>query len=94
MSTTTIRIDEALKARLALAAERAGKSAHSFIVDAIAETVEQAERADEFDQLAESRWARLLETGKSVSLADAERYLQGRARGEKPRKSQGRKLGG
>ena len=43
MTTTTIRIDDDLKARVAAAAERAGKTAHVFILDAIAQTVEQVE---------------------------------------------------
>ena len=43
MSTTTIRIEEDLKARIAAAAERAGKSSHGFILDAIADTVERAD---------------------------------------------------
>ena len=42
MSTTTIRIDAALKARMAEAAQRAGKTAHSFILEAIAQTVAQS----------------------------------------------------
>ena len=48
MTTTTIRIDDDLKARVATAAERAGKTSHAFIVDAIAHATEDAERADEF----------------------------------------------
>ena len=33
MSTTTIRIDDDLKARVTAAAQRAGKTAHAFILD-------------------------------------------------------------
>ena len=36
MSTTTIRLEDDLKERIAQAAERTGRSAHAFIVDAIA----------------------------------------------------------
>ena len=67
MSTTTIRIDEELKSRVAVAAQRAGKTAHAFIVDAIAQTVEQAELDEAFDQIADERWAALLANGKSVA---------------------------
>ena len=35
MSTTTIRLEDDLKARVAAAAERAGVTAHAFILDAI-----------------------------------------------------------
>lgn len=91
MPTTTIRIDDTLKARVAAAAERAGKTAHAFIVDAIAHTVEQAEIDDAFHRVAEERWARVLATGRTVPLGDARAYLEARARGERPRKPVARK---
>ena len=65
MSTTTIRLSEALKARVAAAAEGAGKSTHSFILEAIAEKTEQEERAD-FDELADARFSAILATGKAI----------------------------
>ena len=37
MSTTTIRLPEELKARVAEAARKAGASTHSFILEAITE---------------------------------------------------------
>jgi predicted transcriptional regulator len=86
VSTTTIRIDDDLKARVAAAAERAGKTAHAFILDAIEQTVEQVEQDEAFHRLADDRWARLLDTGKSVPWGEARAYLEARARGEKPRK--------
>lgn len=91
MPTTTIRIDDSLKARVAAAAERAGKTAHAFIVDAIAQTVEQAEMDDAFHRVAEERWARVLATGKTVPWGEARAYLEARARGEHPRKPVARK---
>jgi predicted transcriptional regulator len=41
MSTTTIRLPDELKARVARAAKRAGTTAHGFIVEAIAEKTGQ-----------------------------------------------------
>ena len=92
MSTTTIRIEDELKARIATAAKRAGKTAHAFILDAIAETVEQSEQDDEFHRVADERWAKFLSTGKSVPWDDAKAYLEARSRGERPRKPASRKL--
>jgi uncharacterized protein (DUF1778 family) len=92
MSTTTIRIEEDLKARIAAAAEVAGKTSHAFILDAIAQHVEQAEVEAEFDRLAEERWARVLATGKTVSWAELRSYLEARTRGEKARKPVARHL--
>jgi predicted transcriptional regulator len=92
MSTTTIRIGDDLKARIAAAAERAGKSVHGFILDAIAQTVEQAELDAELHRIADERWAKVLATGRTVAWDDAKAYLEARARGERPRKPVARKL--
>lgn len=82
MSTTTIRLPEELKARIARAAERAGTSPHNFILEAIAEKAEQAERRADFHAQADQRWAEFLETGESIPWEEMRRYLMGRARGE------------
>lgn len=92
MSTTTIRIDEELKARVAAAAERAGQTSHSFILDAIAQTVEQAELTDGFHREADERWAKILAKGKTVAWDDMRAYLAARAAGQAPRKPRPRKL--
>ena len=93
MSTTTIRIEEELKVRVAVAAERTGLSAHAFIIDAIAQRVDQLDMAEELRQVAEERWTKLKTTGASVPWEDAKAYLQARARGELPRRPAARKLG-
>lgn len=93
MSTTTIRLDAALKARLAAAALRAGKTPHAFILEAIAETIDQADHEDELHRLADERWAKLLTTGKTVSWNAAKSYVRASARGKRPRKPIARKLG-
>jgi predicted transcriptional regulator len=92
MSTTTIRIDDGLKERISAAAERAGKTAHSFMVDAIAQATEDAERNDEFHQVAGQRWAKFLATGEAIPWGEARGYLEARARGEKPRRPRPRKI--
>ncbi|GJI99576.1 hypothetical protein RugamoR64_01150 [Duganella rhizosphaerae] len=81
MSTTTIRLPEELKARVANAAERAGKTTHSFILEAIAEKAELEEQRAGFDVEADARFARLLETGKSIPWADMRGYLEERVAG-------------
>ena len=92
MSTTTIRIDDELKARVAAAAERAGKTSHSFILDAIAQTVEQAELTDSFHHEADKRWAKILAKGKTIAWDDMRSYLAARATGKAPPKPRPRKL--
>jgi predicted transcriptional regulator len=93
VSTTTIRIEDDLKTRVAAAAEQMGKTAHAFILDAIANTVEQAELDNAFHALADARWANIRSTGKTVAWDDAKAYLAARANGERPRKPTARKLG-
>ncbi len=92
MATTTIRIDHELKTRVAAAAERTGKTAHAFILDAIAQTVEHVEQDDEFHRLADERWAKVLAKGKTVPWDEAKAYLAARARGDRPAKPSARKL--
>jgi len=82
MATTTIRIEDALKQRVAVAAEIAGKTPHAFILEAIATTVEQVELETEFDAVAERRWASIMATGKTVPWEAARQHFLARARGE------------
>ncbi len=94
MSTTTIRLEDELKARLASAAESVGKTPHAFMVDAIARTVAEVEEARAFYRLADERMARLLKTGESVPWEEAKPWLEALARGEElpvptPRKRAG-----
>ena len=86
MATTTIRIEDALKLRVAVAAEIAGKTPHAFILDAIAATVEQVELETEFDSIAERRWASIVATGKTVPWEAARQHLLARSRGERPQR--------
>ena len=90
--TTTIRITDELKERVAAAAERAGKSTHAFILDAIAETVERVELDEAFRQIAEERWARIVASGKTVPLDAAKTWVEARLRGERRGKPTARKL--
>jgi predicted transcriptional regulator len=92
VTTTTIRLEADLKARVAAAAEREGKTAHAFILDAIAQTVEQAELDEEFQRVAEERWTKVLGTRKTVPWDDAKAHLKARALGGPSRKPAARKL--
>jgi predicted transcriptional regulator len=83
MSTTTIRLPQDLKERVARAAERAGTSAHSFILEAIAEKAEQEERRGEFQDTAERRFAEIVACGKTVPWSEMRRYLEHRLAGNK-----------
>jgi len=67
MSTTTIRLSDDLKSRVAEAAERAGTTAHSFILEAISEKIDQDELRSNFNDVAETRYATIVSSGKTIS---------------------------
>ena len=86
MQNTKLRIEDALMARVAAAAQRAGKSAHAFILDAISQAVVQVELEDEAYRVADKRRDRLLATGKSFPWEQARVYLVARASGRRVHK--------
>ncbi len=92
MSTTTIRLPQDLKERVARAAERAGTTAHSFILEAIAEKAEQEERRGEFQDTAEQRYAEIVASGKTVPWSEMRRYLESRVTGNKTARPKPRTL--
>ena len=92
MSTTTIRLPQDLKARVARAAERTGSTAHSFILEAIAEKADQEERQGEFQDTAEQRYTEILTSGKTVPWSEMRRYLQRRLTGDKTARPKSRTL--
>ena len=81
-TTTTIRLPEELKARIASAAERAGKTTHSFILEAIAEKAELEERRADFDAEANARFANIVKSGKTIPWDDMRHYLEERLAGK------------
>lgn len=92
MSTTTIRLTEELKERVARAAQSAGTTAHSFILEAIADKADLVERRTGFHAEAQARLGKLTATGKTVGWADMRRYLQERASGQAALRPVKRKL--
>jgi predicted transcriptional regulator len=92
MSTTTIRLPQDLKERIARAAERSGTTAHSFILEAIAEKAEQEERRAEFEDTAERRYAEIVASGKTVPWNEMRRYLERRLTGKKSARPKQRSL--
>ncbi len=92
MSTTTIRLPEELKARIVEAAKRAGTTSHNFILEAIAEKADLAERRADFEAVAEQRYARIVESGKTISWDQMRSYLEDRIAGKEARRPAARRL--
>ncbi len=92
MSTTTIRLPEDLKARVAAAAKRSGTTAHGFILDAIAEKAELEDLRADFDAEAEDRYAHIVATGKTIPWQEMRGYLEERIAGKVVKRPAARKL--
>ena len=92
MSTTTIRLPEDLKARVTVAAKYAGTTPHGFILEAIAQKTDQAERRGDFNGLADKRYAQLAATGKMISWDEMRAYLEDRLAGKAATRPVARKL--
>ena len=93
MPTTTIRLPDELKARIAHAAAMAGTTSHNFIMEAIAEKTTQAEQRAEFISVAHARYANIVETDKTIPWKDMQRYLIDRMANKKPLLPVAKKLG-
>lgn len=93
MSTTTIRLPNDLKARVAEAAKRTGTTAHGFILEAIAEKTDQEDRRTGFDSLAEERYAAIAASGNTIPWQEMRDYLEARIAGKAATLPVGRKLG-
>jgi predicted transcriptional regulator len=92
MPTTTIRLSEDLKARVTDAAKRAGTTSHNFILEAIAEKADQAERRDAFHALADARYAQFIADGKTIPWNEMRSYLEARLAGKAAKRPVTRKI--
>ena len=92
MSTTTIRLPQDLKARVAAAAKRAGTTAHGFILEAIAEKTDSEERRSDFHDVAEKRYSGIAASGKTIPWSEMRTYLENRIAGKKARRPVAKKL--
>ena len=92
MSTTTIRLPQDLKARVAAAAKRAGTTAHGFILQAIAEKADEQERRSDFHDVADKRYSRIAASGKTIPWREMRTYLENRIAGKKARRPVAKKL--
>ena len=92
MSNTTIRLPDDLKIRIARAAKRAGTTSHHFIMEAIAEKTTQTEQRNDFIGVAETRYASIVATGKTIPWKDMQRHLTERIANKKSPRPAAKKL--
>jgi predicted transcriptional regulator len=74
-STTSLKIDENLKARLQKLAIARRRSAHWLMREAIEQYVEREERREQFRQSALAAWADYQQTGRHVTAEEADAWL-------------------
>jgi predicted transcriptional regulator len=79
MSTATLRLDDALRARIARLAAATDQTPHSFMVQALAEKVDEAEWKLSMQQEAHSRDKALVAGEPAVEWHEMRDWLQRRA---------------
>ena len=92
MPTTTIRLPDELKDRIARLAERTGITSHALMLGAIAEHVEAEERRNAFHDTAEQRFAKIIESGETIPWSQMRTYLEQRLTDKPPAKPVPRKI--
>lgn len=80
--TTTLRLPESLRERIADAATKRGTTAHAFMLEAIDAALVAAELQADMHQTADERMDRLLATGEGLLWDDVRPWLEARAAGQ------------
>ena len=80
--TTTLKLPEQLKARIAPLAEATGKSPHAWMIEALEERVVHSEAYAEFMAEALEADREMTETGEGYAAEDVHAYLRAIIAGE------------
>lgn len=88
MSTTTLRLPDQLKDRLARLAEAEGTSSHALMVEMLLESAQAREARAAFHAEAQRRLRRMARTGEYLELDDLRACVDALARGEQPAPAQ------
>lgn len=91
MPTTSLKLSEALKEKIATIAREAAQTPHAYMVEAITEKVARDERRGEFVASAQQAEAEFRRTGVAYGHDEVWRYLRARAARKKaPRPKAGK----
>lgn len=85
-TTTTLKLPESLKKRIAPLADSAGKTAHAWMVEAIETQAMLAEKRRAFIADARAAEKEVERTGKVYAFDDVHRYMRALAGGRKARR--------
>lgn len=83
-STTSIKLDPAIKERVQRLADAQRRSAHWVMKEAIEEYVEREEKQEQLRAELTTRWEEYEETGLHVTADEAREWLTRLVHGEKP----------
>lgn len=86
MATTTVRVPDALKARIARAAEHAGTTPHALMLEALEQRVELEEARAVMLSDADRRHEEWTRTGRGYDWHEMRAYLQARAGGRRAKR--------
>ena len=81
-ATTTLKLPEELKARIASAAQASGKSAHAFMVEALEAQARLAEMRQSFINDAIASAAEVDAGGALYAMEDVQEYILARTKGK------------
>jgi predicted transcriptional regulator len=81
--TTSLKLPEELKEKIATLAHGVAQTPHAYMVEAIAEKVVRDQKRQEFIDSARKSVAHFKRTGIAYALEDVERYILKRAAGKK-----------
>ena len=81
--TTSVKLPPKLKARVAALSRKSGRSAHSFIVEAVERHAEREERVQNFIKEAIAAEADIERTGEVYRAEDVHAWLERLAKGKK-----------
>ena len=91
MPSTTLKLSEELRRRVAAVVEGTGQSAHAFMVEAIERQTRLAEQRKGFVADALAAREEAYRSGSAYSASEVHRYMEARARGEKVARPRPRK---
>lgn len=83
-TTTTLKLSDALKARIARLAKQSGQSPHSLMLQALEREVSREERVRDFVRAALASKAEIDAGGAVYRAEDVHAWLERLAKGEKP----------
>lgn len=83
IDTTSVKLPPKLKARVTALARKSGRSAHSFIVEAVERHADREERLRNFVQEALAADADIERTGEVYRAEDVHAWLERLAKGQK-----------